>query len=146
MISYSWHWSLNLSFTCHIEEEKHKKIIFHSFFLLLRLSFFAFWKRLLEMTRGRIYFDNEKRRDMQYWSSAFSIFYSMLLCLDTFRCNYIENSGNILNIRKQTPNLTTTWTSKWSSLLRFLYVPCKKWIAGIPSMKRIFSYIVLKAE
>ena len=53
---------------------KTKKKSFYAFRILLRLSFFAFWKRLLEMTRGRIWFDNEKRRDMQYWSSTFLFF------------------------------------------------------------------------
>ena len=121
------------------QRRRKTKKSFHAFRILLRLSFFAFWKRLLEMTRGRIYFDNEKRRDMQYWSWTFFIFHGVLLCLDTFRCNYIENSWNILNIRKQMPNLTTTSTSIWCSLLfhrRFLYVPCKKWIAEIPMMNR----------
>ena len=69
---------------------------------------------------------NDKREDMVWqWKKErhailkfdYFIFHGVLLCLDTFRCNYIENSWNILNIRKQIPNLTTTSTSIWCSLL-----------------------------
>ena len=89
-----------------------------SFFIFYSLcSVFAFSKRLLEMTKGRMYLTMKKEGETcNIEVPVFSIFHGVLLCLDTFRCNYIENSWNILNIRKQTPNLTTTSTSIWCSL------------------------------
>ena len=82
-----------------------------------RLSFCILKTIIRNDKREDVFWQWKRRSDMQYWSSTFCIFHAVLLCLDTFRCNYIENSWNILNIRKQTPNMTTTQTSRWGSLL-----------------------------
>ena len=88
--------------------KKWKKMVLY---ILQFMLCFCIFKTIIRNDKREDVFDNEKRRrDMQYWSSSFFYFHGVLLCLDTFRCNYIENSWNILNIRKQTPNMTTTST------------------------------------
>ena len=117
---------------------KNIKKPFFILFLLLRLSLFAFWKRLLEMTRGRIYFDNERRRDMQYWISAFLFFIVCYYALTRLDAIILK----ILGIFWILENKRQTWQQHGQVndvvFFAFFYVPCKKWIAGIPSMNRIF--------